>query len=378
MRPGRITGPWLATLVVVLLATVSCGEADPEEPEAGDGNDGQVAEPEQEPALHVVAKVAPIADLVGMVGGERVEVTTLVPPGADSHTYEPRPSDVARLSEADAFIGVGLELNPGAVALAQENLPDESVVLLGERYLGDDALVFDHVHDEEGGHGHGEDGGHTHDDDGGHTHDDDGGHSHADEDEGHSHGHEDDDGPGPNPHVWTGLPLAADLVDGIADALGDLDPDGGPEYRERAGDARAEIEDLHDRVAAATATIPEGNRTLIVYHDAWSYFARDYGLEMVTAVQPSDYAEPSAGDVREIIDLVEEHGVPALFGSEVFPSDVLDTIAQETGATYVGDLADDTLPGEPGDPEHTYLGLMRRNAELIVQHLGGDIEALRD
>ncbi len=373
VRPGRRTGPWLATLMGVLLVAVSCAQAEPDASEVGDGDDDEVAEPEPEPEpepeLRVVAKVAPIADLVAMVGGERVEVTTLVPPGADSHTYEPRPSDVARLSEADAFIGVGLELNPGAVSLAQENLPSESVVLLGERYLDDDALVFDHVHDEEGGHTHGEDGGHTHGEDGGH--------SHADEDEGHSHGHEDDDGPGPNPHVWTGLPLAADLVDGIADALGDLDPEGGQEYRERAGEARTEIEALHDRVAQATATIPEDNRTLIVYHDAWSYFARDYGLEMVTAVQPSDYAEPSAGDVRDIIDLVEAHDVPALFGSEVFPSDVLDTIAEETGATYIGDLADDTLPGEPGDPEHTYLGLMRRNAELIVEHLGGDVSVLR-
>ena len=367
-----MAGWWSAALLVVLLAAAACGESEPDAPEAGDGDDGEAAasepEPEPEPELHVVAKVAPIADLVTMVGGERVEVTTLVPAGADSHTYEPRPSDVARLSEADAFVGVGLDLNPGAVSLAEENLPAESLVLLGERYLDDDGLVFDHVHDEEGGH--------THDENGGHSHDDDGGHSH-DEDEGHAHGHEDGDGPGPNPHVWTGLPLAADLVDGIADTLGDLDPDGGQEYRERAGEARTEIEALHERVAQATATIPEGNRTLIVYHDAWSYFARDYGLEMVTAVQPSDYAEPSAGDVRDIIDLVDEHGVPALFGSEVFPSDVLDTIAEETGATYVGDLADDTLPGEPGDPEHTYLELMRRNAELIVEHLGGDASELR-
>jgi ABC-type Zn uptake system ZnuABC Zn-binding protein ZnuA len=372
VRPHR-SRPWLAALVILLLAVASCGDAEPEPRHAGDGDDEPAEpepDPEPEPDLHVVAKVAPIADLVSMVGGERVEVTTLVPAGADSHTYEPRPSDVARLSGADVFIGVGLELNPGAIALVEENLPDESIVLLGERYLDDDALVFDHVHDE--------DGGHSHDEDGGHSHDEDRGHSHEDEDEGHSHGSEDGDGPGPNPHVWTGLSLAADLVDGIADALGEVDPDGAEEYRERAGEARKEIEDLHDRVGQATATIPEDDRTLIVYHDAWSYFARDYGLEMVTAVQPSDYAEPSAGDVREIIDLVEEHDVPALFGSEVFPSDVLDTIAEETGATYVGDLADDTLPGEPGDPEHTYLELMRRNAELIVDHLGGDTEVLRD
>ena len=359
-------------LVLAALVLAACGESEPETAPAESAPadeapaDDEADEPEAtaEPELRIVAKLAPVADLVAMVGGERVEVTSLVPPGADSHTYEPRPSDVATLADADAFVGIGLELNPGAVSLAAENLSEEAVVLLAERYLDIDGLIHDHVHDEDGGHSHDDDGGHSHDEDGGHSHDDDG----------HTH---DGDEPEPNPHVWTSLRLAADLVDGIADVLADLDPEGADEFRERAGEARAEIEDLDERVSAATATIPEDNRTLVAYHDAWTYFARDHGLEMITAVQPSDYAEPSASDVRGIIDLVREHDVPALFGSEEFDNEVLAVIAEETGATYVGDLADDELPGEPGDPEHTYLGLMQRNAGLIVEHLGGDVEALR-
>jgi ABC-type Zn uptake system ZnuABC Zn-binding protein ZnuA len=359
-------------LVGVLLA---CGtdETPPEEAlgDAGDADEtvegDDADEATEEPHLRIVATVAPITDLVAWVGGDRVEATSLVPPGADSHTYEPRPGDVRTLSDADAYLGIGLDLNPGALALAEENLDDDRVIRLGERFLDDDALVFDHSHDD--GHSHGDDG-HSHDEDGGHSHDEDGGHSHDDADGGQE--------PGPNPHVWTGLGQAATLLDGIATTLSELDPDGEETYTANAADARAELEELDAQIRDAAATIPSEQRTLVVYHDAWSYFAEDYGLEMVTAVQPSDFSEPSAGDVRDIIDLLREEDVPAVFGSEVFPSDVLDAISEETGATYVGDLADDVLPGEPGDEEHSYLGLMRRNATLIVEGLGGDASGLTE
>ena len=395
MRPCPVRARWVAAAIGMLVALTACGQ---DSEDVGltdkDASDEVTApgpvpdeEADPEPELHVVAKLPPIADLVEMVGGERVEVSSLVPAGADSHTYEPRPSDVARLADADAFIGIGLELNPGAVSLASENLPEDSVVLLGELYLDREELVFDHVHGDDGhthgddGHTHGDDG-HTHGDDG-HTHGDDG-HTHGDDghthnDDGHTHGDDGDtnEDPGANPHVWTGLAITADLVEGIAQTLSELDPHGAQDYRAGARQASTEIEALHERISEAAATIPEEDRTLVVYHDAWSYFARDYGLEMVTAVQPSDYSEPSAGEVRAIIDLIREHDVPALFGSEVFASDVLEVIAEETGAVYVGDLADDELPGEPGDPEHSYLGMMHRNAELIVEHLGGDADLLR-
>lgn len=350
-----------ASLLIVLTLAVlvaACGDAAEapgaeREPTASPESPTPTATPDPAPtpeavaapALTVVSTVAPLADLVTRVAGERVTVETLVPPGADSHTYEPRPRDVAVFAEADAFLGLGLDLNPGAVRLAEEHLPDGTpVVLLGERGLDRAQLIHDHDHDD--GHGH------THGDDG--------------------HTHDDENGLGPNPHVWTSVRLAMELVDAITEALADLDPDGAKFYTDNARAYLLELRALDEAIAAATETIPEGNRTLVTYHDAWGYFGRDYDLASVTAVQPIDFSEPSAAEVRDTIDLIRELQVPAIFGSEVFPNDVLDAIAQETGATYVGDLADDVLPGDPGDAEHSYLGLMRRNAALIVDALGGD------
>jgi ABC-type Zn uptake system ZnuABC Zn-binding protein ZnuA len=99
---------------------------------------------------------------------------------------------------------------------------------------------------------------------------------------------------------------------------------------------------------------------------------------VIGAVQPSDFAEPSAQDIANIIDQVNEEQVPALFGSEVYPSDVLEQIADETGAEYVDDLRDDDLPGEPGDDRHTYIGLMVQNMEIMLPALGGNADAMAD
>jgi ABC-type Zn uptake system ZnuABC Zn-binding protein ZnuA len=374
-RPGI-----LVPLAVLAALLVACGTAEPdpggtgsptapptEEPAASDAGPDAPAEAVTAPALRLVATVAPITDLVAQVGGDRVEVSSLVPPGADSHTYEPRPSDVVVLGEADAYLGVGLALNDAALALAEQHLPEGAEVLrLGELALDDADLVLDHAHGEDG-HTHGEDG-HTHGEDG-HTHGDDG-HTHGDD--GHTH----DGELGPNPHVWTSVRNAVRLVDTIAAELARLDPEGAATYAANAEAYVDELEALDAAIAQAAATVPDGRRTLVVYHDAWTYFARDHGFELVTAVQPGDFSEPSAAEVRAVIDLIREHDVPAVFGSEVFPSRVLDAIAQETDAVYVGDLADDVLPGDPGDPEHTYVELMRRNAATIVEALGGDPSAL--
>jgi ABC-type Zn uptake system ZnuABC Zn-binding protein ZnuA len=367
-RTVRLQRLVAAVAVAVLVAGCGVTPGDPGGEDVVVGEDDRaadVASPEledeeaadevaAEPVLRLVATVAPITDLVARVGGERIEVASLVPAGADSHTYEPRPQDVAVLAEADAYLGVGLDLNDGALDLAEQHLPEGAPILrLGELGLERSQLVLDHSHRDDG---------HSHADDG-HTHDDDG----------HTHG---DDELGPNPHVWTSVRNAIALVDTIAEQLTELDPEGAEHYAANAGALTAELGELDADIATAAATVPDANRTLVTYHDAWTYFARDHGFEFVAAVQPGDYAEPSAAEVREVIDLLRELEVPAIFGSEVFPNRVVDAIAAETGATYVGDLADDTLPGEPGDDEHHYLELMRRNATSIIEALGGDTTAL--
>jgi ABC-type Zn uptake system ZnuABC Zn-binding protein ZnuA len=334
-------------------------------PEAGeDGGDGGAAAVDEVPGadLLVVSTVAPLADVVAQVLGDRGQVATLIPAGSDSHTYEPRPGDVVPLTDADLFIGNGLDLNPAAVALAEANLPDGApLVLLGEVALDADDLSTEHWHD------HG-DGAHSHDDGEPHRH------SH---DDGEPHGHDDDTGHGVNPHVWTSVPNVLAYVGAVEDALADVDPDGAEVYADNADAYRTELEELDAAIREAVSTLDEDRRRLVVYHDAWTYFGREYGLEVIAAVQPSDDAEPSASDVRAIIDQIRAEDVPAIFGAEEFPTSVTATIADETGATYVGELADDTLPGEPGDADHSYVAMMRANAVAIVEALGGEASALR-
>jgi ABC-type Zn uptake system ZnuABC Zn-binding protein ZnuA len=99
-------------------------------------------------------------------------------------------------------------------------------------------------------------------------------------------------------------------------------------------------------------------------------------MTVIGAAQPSDFSEPSPREVAGLITQIREEGVPAVFGSEVFPSGLLEQIADEAGADYVDGLRDDAPPGAPGDPEHTYVGMMRRNIELMIPALGGSAEAV--
>ena len=123
------------------------------------------------------------------------------------------------------------------------------------------------------------------------------------------------------------------------------------------------------------ATIPR--RVLLTYHDAYAYFARDYGWDVIGAIQVSDFEDPTPREVAALIEQVEEERVPAIFGSEVFPSPVLEQIGREAGVRYVDVLRDDDLPGEPGDAEHSWGGLMRFDYVTMTEALGGDASALQ-
>jgi ABC-type Zn uptake system ZnuABC Zn-binding protein ZnuA len=93
---------------------------------------------------------------------------------------------------------------------------------------------------------------------------------------------------------------------------------------------------------------------------------------VIGAIQPSDFSEPSAQDVANLITQIRQENVPAIFGSEVFPSPVLEQIARESGAKYVSDLRDDDLPGAPGEAKHSYFGLMAEDVRIMAESLGGD------
>ena len=157
----------------------------------------------------------------------------------------------------------------------------------------------------------------------------------------------------------------------VLDSLTAHDPDNGAYYRANFDEYSARLQALDGAIRATTATIPESNRRLLTYHDSFGYFARRYGYTIVGAIQPSDTSEPSAQEVAALIEQLRDEEAPAIFGSALFSTDVLEQISRATGAT-VSTLLDEDLPGEPGDLEHTYIGMMVENMRTLASSLGGD------
>jgi ABC-type Zn uptake system ZnuABC Zn-binding protein ZnuA len=301
------------------LALAACGES----PRADDGR------------VQVVTTVSPITNIVENVAGDRVAITGIVPEGTNSHTFEPAPTDAAVMEDADILFMNGLHLEEPTRELADANVRDGvPIVQLADRTIDEDEEIFDFSFPESGGF--------------------------------------------PNPHLWTNPPYAKEYAGIVRDELTELDPDGADVYERNYEAFASRIDALDAAITEATETVPQEDRKLLTYHDSFPYFARDYGWDVVGAIQPSDFAEPTPQDVARLIDQIRDEDLPAIFGSEVFPSPVLEQIAAETGAAYVDDLRDDDLPGDPGDPEHTYLGLMAFDLRTIVQALGGDASVLDD
>lgn len=289
------------------------------------------------PVIVAGASIPPVADMVSRVGGGRVEVVSIVPQGVDGHTYEPSPSDVTALARANVNFLASATLNPAVTRTAEANLPADAVTvdLMALTVSDDEAIKGD-------GHSHGSDGAHAH----------------------------------ANVHVWTDPTIALRWVTTIRDQLAAIDPAGAEVYTNNAATLTSQIEALHEATIAATATVPDVFRTLVVYHDSWSYFGRTYGYEVLGALQAADFAEPSAAEVAAMVRQIREAGVPAFFGAAVFPTEVLQRVSEEANVPYVADLADDELPGSPGEPRHGYVGMMVENVRNIVTSLGGDATAL--
>ena len=320
--------------------------------------------------LRVVASLSPIANIVYNVGGDRIDLAGILPPGVDPHTFEPRPSDAVKLAQADLVFVNGLHLDESTMRLAAANLKEGAeIIQLAVAVADADELIYGNEHH----HGHGEQ-----DDEDGHDEDDD---DNADDEQGHAeddgHGERDgEEGEGePDPHLVLDPNFVMRYAKVVLDSLTARDPDNGAYYRANFDEYTARLQALDGAIRATTATIPESNRRLLTYHDSFGYFARRYGYTIVGAIQPSDTSEPSAQEVAALIEQLRVEKVPAIFGSALLSLDVLERIAAETGAT-VSTLLDEDLPGEPGDPEHTYIGMMVENMRTLASSLGGDLSLM--
>jgi ABC-type Zn uptake system ZnuABC Zn-binding protein ZnuA len=129
---------------------------------------------------------------------------------------------------------------------------------------------------------------------------------------------------------------------------------------------------LDAAIAKDQATVPENNRKLLTYHDSWAYWARRYGWTVIGAIQPSDFKEPSAREVGDLISQIKREQVPSIFGSEVYPSKVLEQIAKETGAKFEDKLRDDEPPGKVNAAGHTYVGMLVDDMTILFRALGGE------
>ena len=318
----------VACAIALTLGAAACG--------SDDSTSGNTQGPsESGSTFQVVTTVAPITSIAANVIGDCAEIVGIVPEGTNSHTFEPPPSAAELMTTADVVFINGLQLEEPTKALAEANVGDGvQIIEIGDQVVTPEQYKYDFSFPEDGGK--------------------------------------------PNPHLWTDPTLVKVYADIIRDTVVDELPECTDELDANHDAFVALVDEFDAAMREAFDTIPEDQRKLVTYHDAYAYFADTYGWNVIGAVQPADFGDPTPADVVNLIEQIRAQNVPAIFGSEVFPSPILEQIAAETGAVYVDDLRDDDLPDAPGDDDHSWLGLMRFDFVTMTEALGGDATALRD
>ncbi|SFK56546.1 zinc/manganese transport system substrate-binding protein/manganese/iron transport system substrate-binding protein [Nitrosomonas aestuarii] len=276
--------------------------------------------------MSVVTTVPPITNIVENVGGTYVNVVGIVPNGVDSHTFEPVPADAKTLAAADIIFVNGLDLEMPTIKLAEKVKKfDAPIVHLGNKTLRKEEWQYDFSFPRE-------------------------------------HGH-------PNPHLWPNIALTIKYVEIIRDYLVEFDPLHKDAYEANVSVYISKLKQLDEAIFACVKSIPESNRKLVTYHDSFAYFAPRYGMKVIAAIQPASFTEPGPREVIRIIEQIKNEKIPAIFGSEVFPSKIMAQIARESGARFIEELSDDELPAKPSD---SFIGMMVNNMTIMSEALGGD------
>ncbi len=330
---GRLSDTGLLPLAVALLFLAACGPSATPGPGNAGTSELESAAVQPRGILKVVTTVSPITSIVENIGGTRIQLEGVVPEGVNSHTFAPAPSVAQVIAQADLIVLNGLFLEEPTLEMAEANKRSQASILsLGEQTIEQDQWRYDYTFPRSEGR--------------------------------------------PNPHLWPDPLLALGYAELVERHLARMDPDNTEYYSDNLEAFRQRVLALDQGIRTAVGTIPPANRKLLTYHDSWAYFAGRYEMEVIGAVQPSNFSQASVREVAQLIDQVRELDLPAVFGSEVFPSDVLEQIAREGQAEFIDQLRDDDLPGEPGDIRHSYLGMMLQNMEIMIPALGGSVEAL--
>jgi ABC-type Zn uptake system ZnuABC Zn-binding protein ZnuA len=279
--------------------------------------------------LDVATTVAPISSIARNIGGDRIRLRGLIPDATNSHTFEPAPSDAQTLARADLIIVNGLHLEQPTLDMAEASKSATAVIRqLGDSTIGPDDWLFDFSFPESAG--------------------------------------------DPNPHLWMNVQYAIRYADLMRGWFGEADPANRSAYDANFAAYKVRLDQLDGLIRKGVASVPAADRKLLTYHDSWAYWAREYGFTVIGAVQASDFSDPSPQEVAGLIQQIRAEKVPAVFGSEVFPSPILEQIAKESGARFVDQLRDDEPPGAPQSAEHTYVGMLKKDMQVMIGALGGD------
>ena len=328
MRHQKI---WTFVVAVMALAgTLAHAEAQMEEPAAD--------------RLPVVATTNIVGDIVARVGGDRLSLYVMLPPGADPHAFRASSRDARQVADAAVVFINGSGLEAGffgdLIASAEPRLIVDLTAHLNLRRMEDEHEEDEHEEDEE------------HDEEeGAHGHD-------------HEHGEFD-------PHVWMDPTLVAAWSEEIAEALAGVDPDHGAGYAERADALAGELHALDAWVRERVAAIPRDRRILVTDHDVFGYFADRYEFTVLDTIITgfSTLSEPSARHLAALREAIAEYGVPAIFVGLTVSSQTAQVIADDLGievvSVYTGSLS------EPDGPAATYQDFIRTNVERIVGALAG-------
>ncbi len=312
------------------------GPAGPADTSAQPASGSAVAAP-----VSVVTSNALLSNLAQRVGGDRVDIYNLVPPGSDVHSYQSTPQDSVRIAQASVIISNGASLSVTTDELIATTAPANAVQVVTSHGLqpleAPESITIDSDDDD-----HADD---DHDD-----HDSDGD-DHADD-------HDDHDHSAGDPHFWTNPQFTIHYVNEIAEGFAAADPANAAFYADNAAAYVAELEALDAYIADALAAIPPERRVLVTFHDAFQYFGNHYGLEVMAFVGGHG-GDVSPDDIVRVLELVSERGLPAVFSEPQFSADALEQVARDSGV-QVG-----IMRSLPDDVHRDYIGMMRANADVL-------------
>ncbi len=287
---------------------------------------GSATEARAEKKVKVIASFSILGDMVKNVGGDRVEVTTLVGPNGDAHVYQPTPAAAKAVGGANLVVVNGLGF---------EGWMDRLIQTSG--YKGPVVVASQGIKTRE---------------------------MTSEEKEQHEHGaakHE----PKIDPHAWQNLSNGRIYVENIAKGLSSVDPAGAAIYQANADAYEAKLIDLDQWVKAEFAAIPEAKRRMITSHDALGYFGAAYGITILSSMGVSTESEPSAGDIARLIKQIRQEKITAVFIENVTDPRLMEQVAKESGATLGGELYSDAL-SNPGEAAPTYIDMFKNNVTKIV------------